>query len=47
MQFRYYLLIIILFLGISPQISGPTLAADQDLVIFYSNDVHGETEPCG
>ncbi len=47
MQFRYYLLIIILSLGVALRISSPTLAADQDLVIFYSNDVHGETEPCG
>jgi hypothetical protein len=24
-----------------------TVAAEQDLLIFYSNDVIGETEPCG
>ena len=23
------------------------IAAERSFVIFYSNDVHGETEPCG
>ncbi|MDD5758914.1 MAG: hypothetical protein PHI06_07500 [Desulfobulbaceae bacterium] len=23
------------------------LGAGQDLLLFYSNDVHGETAPCG
>jgi hypothetical protein len=26
---------------------GATVAGEQNLLIFYSNDVAGETEPCG
>ena len=45
------LLILMLLLGFAA--SGPATAGDgsgggeQNLLVFYSNDVLGETEPCG
>jgi len=27
--------------------AGAALAGEQELLLFYSNDVIGETEPCG
>ena len=44
------LIILIIFLSLMP--SGPTIAGSsvsgkQELLLFYSNDVLGETEPCG
>jgi len=44
------LILLILMLGLIP--SGATfarsaIAGDQNLLLFYSNDVLGETEPCG
>lgn len=35
------LAILLLLLCVQPAQSG------QDFLLFYSNDVHGETEPCG
>ena len=44
------LIILIVFLSLIP--SGSTIAdsagtGKQNLLLFYSNDVIGETEPCG
>jgi len=44
------LIFLIIFLSLIP--SGSTMAAPsvpdkQELLLFYSNDVLGETEPCG
>ncbi|MDA8164851.1 MAG: hypothetical protein M0017_07465 [Desulfobacteraceae bacterium] len=38
-------LLILLFLF--PLLSGTAMAGKGKFVVFYSNDVHGETEPCG
>lgn len=45
---RLLLLFILLSLAVpgSPAAVAQT-AGEQDLLIFYSNDVLGETEPCG
>ena len=45
---RSFMLIVLLSLittGIYA--ADPTVAGEQNLLIFYSNDVIGETEPCG
>ena len=44
------LIILILFLSLIPSgstIAGSTGAGEHNLLLFYSNDVLGETEPCG
>jgi hypothetical protein len=44
------LIILILLLGLIPSesiLAGSAIAGDQNLLLFYSNDVLGETEPCG
>jgi hypothetical protein len=44
------LIILILFLSLIPSgstIAGSTAAGEHNLLLFYSNDVIGETEPCG
>jgi len=44
------LIIFILFLSLVPSgstIAGSTVAGEHNLLLFYSNDVIGETEPCG
>ena len=43
-------IILILLLSLIPSgwaLAGSTIAGDQNLLLFYSNDVLGETEPCG
>jgi len=40
-----FVVFILFAAGISA--AGDALAAGQDLLLFYSNDVIGETEPCG
>lgn len=46
---RLYMLLIVMLSLITAGISATTaaVAAGQDLLLFYSNDVVGETEPCG
>jgi len=45
---RLCLLIVMLCLTTSGSYAaGNALAGEQDLLLFYSNDVIGETEPCG
>jgi hypothetical protein len=44
------LVILILFLILIPSwstIAVSSVPGDQELLLFYSNDVLGETEPCG
>ena len=44
------LIILIIFLSLIPSgstIAGSKDAGEQKLLLFYSNDVLGETEPCG
>ena len=44
------LIILILFLGLVPSgstIASSTVNGEHNLLLFYSNDVIGETEPCG
>jgi hypothetical protein len=44
------LIILILFLSLIPSgstIAGSTVSGEHNLLLFYSNDVIGETEPCG
>ena len=44
------LIILILLLSLIPSgstIAGSAVAGEQNLLLFYSNDVIGETEPCG
>ena len=44
------LIILILFLSLIPSgstIAGSAFAGEHNLLLFYSNDVIGETEPCG
>ena len=44
------LIIRILFLSLiqsGSTIAGSTVAGEHNLLLFYSNDVIGETEPCG
>lgn len=45
---RLSLLIVLLFLAM-PGLDSiqATVAGEQDFLLFYSNDVVGETEPCG
>lgn len=38
-------IVLVLLLVMAPPLL--TAANAQELLIFYSNDVHGETEPCG
>jgi hypothetical protein len=43
-RFRTWLPLLLLL----PLLSGTAaVAAEGSFVLFYSNDVHGETEPCG
>jgi len=47
-MFRNYLLVLctgLLLVGLPPTRAGA--ATTHDFLILYSNDVHGETEPCG
>lgn len=44
------LIIFILLLSLIPSgtiIAGSAITDQQNLLLFYSNDVLGETEPCG
>lgn len=43
------IMLFVVFILFAAEISaaGAALAAGQDLLLFYSNDVIGETEPCG
>lgn len=44
------LIILILFLSLIPSgstMAGSAIPGKQELLLFYSNDVLGETEPCG
>jgi hypothetical protein len=44
------LFMLILFLSLLPSgiyAAGTTITGEQNLLLFYSNDVMGETEPCG
>jgi hypothetical protein len=44
------LIILILLLGLISSgsiLAGSAIAGDQNLLLFYSNDVLGKTEPCG
>jgi len=44
------LIILIMFLSLIPSgftKAGSSIPGKQELLIFYSNDVLGETEPCG
>jgi len=44
------LFMLLLILSITPlgiYAAGTTIAGEQNLLLFYSNDVMGETEPCG
>ena len=43
-------IILILFLSLIPSgstIAGSSVPDKQEFLLFYSNDVLGETEPCG
>ncbi len=43
-------IMLILFLSLIPSVStiaGSSVAGEQNILLFYSNDVLGETEPCG
>jgi len=45
---RILMLIIMLSLAASGTCAtGATVTGEQNLLLFYSNDVVGETEPCG
>lgn len=39
--------ILLLCLGLPLSTAGATEASSQEFRLFYSSDVHGETEPCG
>jgi hypothetical protein len=44
------LFMLLLILSLTPSgiyAAGTTIAGEQNLLLFYSNDVMGETEPCG
>ena len=44
------LIILILLLSLIPSgssLGGSSVYAKQEVLLFYSNDVLGETEPCG
>lgn len=44
------LFMLLLILSLTPSgiyAAGTTIAGEQNLLLFYSNDVIGETEPCG
>jgi hypothetical protein len=44
------LLMLIIILSLIPSgiyAGGTSVAGEQNLLLFYSNDVTGETEPCG
>jgi len=44
----FAILIVLLSLAVSGIYPADTaVASEQNLLIFYSNDVAGETEPCG
>jgi hypothetical protein len=45
-----HLIMLILFLSLIPSgstIAGSAVAGEHKFLLFYSNDVIGETEPCG
>jgi len=46
---RRLLMVILLLSLVAPGINSAeaNVAGEQNLLIFYSNDVVGETEPCG
>jgi len=46
---RHLLMFVLLSSLIAPgiQAANMTVSGEQDLIIFYSNDVIGETDPCG
>ena len=44
------LILLILILGLIPSgsaLAGSAITGEQNLLLFYSSDVLGETEPCG
>jgi len=44
------LLVLILMLSLMPAgifVADASVTGEQNLLLFYSNDVTGETEPCG
>ncbi len=47
-QYRFTTLLILMAMSIIIPATGALAAGNgRDLTIYYSNDVHGKTEPCG
>jgi len=44
---RYILMLLVLFYLTISGINAAFASGEQNLLVFYSNDVIGETEPCG
>ena len=47
MRFIIMLTVLLSLLGTEAHIAVAKVAGEQNLLVFYSNDVIGETEPCG
>ncbi len=47
MKRLFMLLLILILIPAGINAGGITVAGEQNLLLFYSNDVMGETEPCG
>jgi hypothetical protein len=45
----FFLLLFIMMTTLfwQPVLQATVKAGGRDIIIYYSNDVHGETEPCG
>ncbi len=47
---KYFLIVAVFLITLPPMAQATTTAANHkegDITLFYSNDIHGETEPCG
>ena len=47
MRWSFLLVVLFWFIATGLNAAAETPAAGQDFLLFYSNDVQGETEPCG